>query len=175
MPASLRSNAIILSQRNGGIATENQIDLDQKSPTGIGQGPIALGSSVRIRARRVWRGSPARAGSFLQHGASLVASLTMDRIDMMVDGKARAPPSRQCLQDGKLPTAKMIAEGLSVPERVMLFCVPFARDWHRAAVDPSLARQLFVRGLIDRQGVGSYTLTDQGRAVLAALRATVDR
>ena len=108
-------------------------------------------------------GTPARAGSFLQHGAS--ASLTMDWIDM-ADRKAPCPAATAV---AKLPSAKMIAEGLSVPERVMLCCIEFAREWQRTAVAPSLTRQLFVRGLIDRQGTGSYILTDQGRAVLAAL------
>jgi hypothetical protein len=68
----------------------------------------------------------------------------------------------------KRPTAKMIAEGLTVPERIMLFCIAFVPLWQRAPLAPSLTRELFVRGLIDREGTNSYTLTDQGRAVLAA-------
>jgi hypothetical protein len=83
---------------------------------------------------------------------------------MMIDGKAPCPAVLV-----KLPPAKVIAEGLSVPERIMLFCIAFAKEWQRAAMAPSLTPQLFVRGLIDGQGAGCYTLTDQGRAVLAAL------
>jgi len=79
-------------------------------------------------------------------------------------GKPHAPPH----WSSSAP-AKVIAEDLSVPERIMLFCILFAKEWERAAVAPSLTRQLFVRGLIGRQGATSYTLTDRGRAVLAAL------
>jgi len=68
----------------------------------------------------------------------------------------------------KRPTAKVIAEGLTVPERIMLFCIAFVPLWQRAPLAPSLTRELFVSGLIDREGTNSYTLTDQGRAVLAA-------
>jgi hypothetical protein len=67
-------------------------------------------------------------------------------------------------------TAEMFAEGLSVPERIMLFCVASATDWQKAAgLTHTIARRLMVRGLIERQGVESYMLTGQGRAVLDAL------
>jgi hypothetical protein len=41
----------------------------------------------------------------------------------------------------------------------MLFCIEFLPNTQRAPVAPSLTRGLFVRGLIDRQGAGSYVLT----------------
>jgi hypothetical protein len=63
----------------------------------------------------------------------------------------------------------MIAEGLSVPEGIMLYCVASATDWQKAGVTQATARHLMIRGLIERQAAGSFTLTDQGRAVLKAL------
>jgi hypothetical protein len=70
----------------------------------------------------------------------------------------------------KCPTAEMIAEGLSVPERIMLFCIASATDWQKAAgLTHTVARRLMIRGLIDRQAADTYVLTDQGRAVLEAL------
>ena len=69
----------------------------------------------------------------------------------------------------KRQTAEMIAEDLTISERIMLFCIAFLPLWHRAPLAPSLTRELLVRGLIDREGANSNTLTDQGRAVLAAL------
>jgi len=69
----------------------------------------------------------------------------------------------------KKPTAEMIAEGLSVPERVLLFCLASETDWQRAGITHATAQQMMIRGLIDRQSAGSYVLTDQGRATLEAL------
>jgi predicted transcriptional regulator len=70
----------------------------------------------------------------------------------------------------KRPTAEMIADGLSVPERIMLFCIASATDWQKAAgLTHTVARRLMIRGLIDRQAADTYVLTDQGRAVLEAL------
>jgi hypothetical protein len=34
----------------------------------------------------------------------------------------------------KHPTAEMIASGLTVPERVLLFCLASDTDWQRAGV-----------------------------------------
>ena len=65
-----------------------------------------------------------------------------------------------------------IAAGLTVPERVLLFCLASGTDWQRAGVTHAAAQQMMIRGLIDREGAaGAYTLTDQGRAVLDALLA----
>jgi len=69
----------------------------------------------------------------------------------------------------KRPTPEMIAEGLTVPERIMLFCVASGTDWQKAGVTHMVAQQVLIRGLIDRRGANSYVLTDQGRIVLEAL------
>ena len=69
----------------------------------------------------------------------------------------------------KRPTAEMIVEGLAVPERVLLFCIASATDWQKAGITHATAQHMMVRGLIDRQAAGSFTLTEQGRAVLEAL------
>jgi len=69
----------------------------------------------------------------------------------------------------KRPTAEMIAEGLTVPELVVLFCLAFEKDWQRAGVKAATAQQMMIRGLIEQQAPGSFTLTDQGRAALEAL------
>ena len=45
----------------------------------------------------------------------------------------------------------MIAEGLTVPERIMLFCIASATDWQKAGVTHATAQQMVVGGLIDRQ------------------------
>jgi hypothetical protein len=69
----------------------------------------------------------------------------------------------------KRPTAEMIAEELTVPERVLLFCIASDTDWRRAGVKAATAQQMLIRGLIQRQAADSFTLTDQGRAVLESL------
>jgi hypothetical protein len=69
----------------------------------------------------------------------------------------------------KHPAAEMIASGLTVPERVLLFCLASDTDWQRAGVTHATAQQMMIRGLIERHAAGSFTLTDQGRAVLEAL------
>jgi hypothetical protein len=67
-------------------------------------------------------------------------------------------------------TAEMIADDLTVPEQMMLGCIRFLPRWRKAAVAPSLTRQLFVRGLIESDGAANcFTLTNDGRAVLEAL------
>jgi hypothetical protein len=58
---------------------------------------------------------------------------------------------------------------LSVPERVMLFCLASGTDWQRASITGATAQQMMIRGLIERQAAGSFVLSDQGRAVLEAL------
>jgi hypothetical protein len=65
--------------------------------------------------------------------------------------------------------ADMIAEGLTVPERIMLFCVASTTDWQKAGITHATARQMLVGGLIDRRIASSFTLTEQGRAALEVL------
>jgi hypothetical protein len=67
-------------------------------------------------------------------------------------------------------TFEKIAAGLTVPERVLLFCLASGTDWQRAGVTHETAQKMMLQGLIEREGsAGSFALNDQGRAVLAAL------
>jgi predicted transcriptional regulator len=55
-------------------------------------------------------------------------------------------------------------------ERVLLFCLASDTDWQKAGVTQATAQQMMVRGLIERdQGASRFMLTEQGRALLAAL------
>jgi hypothetical protein len=69
----------------------------------------------------------------------------------------------------KAPTPDTIAAGLSVPERVLLFCLASDTDWLKASVSPVTVRHMLVRNLVERNHAGQLALTEQGRAVLAAL------
>jgi hypothetical protein len=73
-------------------------------------------------------------------------------------------------------TPENIAADLTVPERMLLFCVASNTDWIRAGVRAVTTRSLLVRGLIERDHVATYRLTDQGSAVLSVLLArSLDR
>jgi hypothetical protein len=65
--------------------------------------------------------------------------------------------------------ASTIAAELSVPERVLLFCVASGTEWARAGVTGATATAMVVRGLIERDSADELTLTKEGRAVLEAL------
>jgi hypothetical protein len=69
----------------------------------------------------------------------------------------------------KAPTTETIAAELTVPERVLLFCLASGTDWVKAGVTHATAQHLLVRGLVERDKASGYVLTDQGRAVLSAL------
>jgi hypothetical protein len=76
------------------------------------------------------------------------------------------------LSNKSKPTAESIAAALTVPERLLLFCLASNTDWQAAGITHATAQQLMVRGLIERdQAASRFVLTDQGRAVLAALIA----
>src|SRR6266571_3477610 len=63
-----------------------------------------------------------------------------------------------------------LASKLTVPERVLLFCLASGTDWVRAGVNPSVAQHMLVRDLVARDQTGNrFVLTALGRAVLAAL------
>ena len=69
---------------------------------------------------------------------------------------------------------KTIAAGLTVPERVLLFCLASGTDWQAANITHATAHHMMIKGLVERQsGAGSYVLTDQGRAVLRELLGPV--
>jgi uncharacterized protein len=68
------------------------------------------------------------------------------------------------------PTPRSIAESLSVPERVLLFCLASRTDWTKAGVTHAAVRHMIVRNLLERgPAANRYELTAEGRAVLAAL------
>jgi hypothetical protein len=69
----------------------------------------------------------------------------------------------------KAPTTDTIAAALTVPERVLLFCLASDTDWAKAGVPPITVQHLLVRNLVERDDAGHLALTDQGREVLAAL------
>jgi hypothetical protein len=62
-----------------------------------------------------------------------------------------------------------IAAGLTVPERVLLFCLASGTDWLQAGVPTITVQHLLVRNLAERRHAAQLVLTEQGRAVLAAL------
>jgi hypothetical protein len=70
----------------------------------------------------------------------------------------------------KTPSAESIAAELTVPERILLFCLASETDWQKAGVTHATAQHMMVRGLIERDRAATrFTLTEQGRAVLNAL------
>jgi hypothetical protein len=78
-------------------------------------------------------------------------------------------PSRRCKMPTKPTTASMAAK-LTVPERILLFCLASDTDWQAASITHATAQQMMVRGLIERdRGATRCALTEEGRAVLVAL------
>jgi hypothetical protein len=69
----------------------------------------------------------------------------------------------------KAPTTETIAAELTVPERMMLFCLASDTNWVKAGVTHSTAQHLLVRNLVKRDHATDFSLTDQGRSVLDAL------
>jgi hypothetical protein len=70
----------------------------------------------------------------------------------------------------KSTTPQSIAAELTVPERLLLFCLASGTDWQKAGITQATAQHVMVRGLIERdQGATRFVLTDEGRAVLGAL------
>jgi hypothetical protein len=69
----------------------------------------------------------------------------------------------------KPDSPESLAAALSIPERILLFCVASATDWERAGITGATVTAMLVRGLIERDTRGRLSLTKQGRAVLAAL------
>ena len=65
--------------------------------------------------------------------------------------------------------AAAVAGELTVPQRVLLFCVASGTEWAEAGVTGATATAMLVRGLIERDASDRLTLTKDGRSVLAAL------
>jgi hypothetical protein len=66
----------------------------------------------------------------------------------------------------KAPTPEAIAAELTVPERVLLFCLASDTNWVKAGVTHSTAQHLLVRNLVERDHATDFALTDQGLSVL---------
>jgi hypothetical protein len=68
------------------------------------------------------------------------------------------------------PTPESILAELTVPERLLLFCLASDTDWAKVGVTHATAQHMFVKNLIEPdQGATRFLLTEQGRAVLAAM------
>jgi hypothetical protein len=65
--------------------------------------------------------------------------------------------------------APTTAAELSVSERVLLFCVASGTEWERAGITGSAVTSAIVRGLLQRDTLGQFSLTKQGRTALEAL------
>jgi hypothetical protein len=63
---------------------------------------------------------------------------------------------------------------LSVPERVLLFCLASGTEWAHAGVTGATATAMLVRGLVERDASGRLELTPHGRATLDALLKRAD-
>jgi hypothetical protein len=66
------------------------------------------------------------------------------------------------------------AQTLSIPARLLLFCVASRTEWERAGITRATVTTMVIRGLIERDVAGGLTITSQGRAVLAALLMAED-
>jgi hypothetical protein len=62
-----------------------------------------------------------------------------------------------------------VAAGLSVLERLLLFCIASHTDWQKAGVTETTVTAMMVRGLIERDAGGRLSLTNDGREVPAGL------
>jgi hypothetical protein len=72
------------------------------------------------------------------------------------------------------PTAASIAAKLTVPERLLLFCLATDTDWQAASITHATAQHMMVRGLIERDRAATrFILTEQGRAVLTARQEAI--
>jgi hypothetical protein len=69
----------------------------------------------------------------------------------------------------KAPTVDAIATNLTVPQRMLPFCLASGTDWAKAGVTRATIQHLLVRNLVTRNYTTQLVLTEHGRAVLAAL------
>jgi hypothetical protein len=67
------------------------------------------------------------------------------------------------------PKANPAARTLSLPERLLLFCVASNTDWEHAGIMGATVTAMVIRGLIERDAANRLTLTPQGRAALDEL------
>jgi hypothetical protein len=69
----------------------------------------------------------------------------------------------------KATAESFIATGLSISERVLLFCLASDTDPLRAGVPSETITAAWVKGFVDRNAAGDLELTESGRAVLRAM------
>ena len=62
-----------------------------------------------------------------------------------------------------------IATGLSVPERVLLFCIASRTDWQKAGITGETVTLMVVKGLVERDAAGRLFLAEDGWAAFEAL------
>jgi hypothetical protein len=67
------------------------------------------------------------------------------------------------------PTPQWIAAAPTVSDRLLLFCLPPTPPGRRPASRTPRRSNMMVRGLIERQAASRFALTEQERAVLAAM------
>ncbi len=66
------------------------------------------------------------------------------------------------------------AAALSIPERILLFCIASKTEWERAGITGATVTTMVIKVLIQRDPAGDLHLTKQGHAVLAALLGEED-
>ena len=52
--------------------------------------------------------------------------------------------------------------GVSVPERILLFCIASGTDWQGAGVKPDIVTLMIIKGLVQRDPLGRLSLTREG-------------
>jgi len=72
----------------------------------------------------------------------------------------------------KAPTIDAIAASLTVPERVLLFCLASGTDWVKAGVPHSTVQHLLIRNLVERDYA---TMTARGEHLAPAFASTTPR
>ena len=65
--------------------------------------------------------------------------------------------------------AAIAAEGLSVQERTLLFCLASDTPWQRAGVTEKTVLNMVIKGMVQRGAGAHLSVTRQGRDALAAL------
>ena len=69
----------------------------------------------------------------------------------------------------KATTESFIAAGISIKERILLFCLASDTDPFRAGVTSETITAARINGFVDRNAAGDLALTESGRAVLRAM------
>ena len=63
-----------------------------------------------------------------------------------------------------------VAEDLTVPERILLFCADTGADWRKASgVTSATVAAMVLKGLVERDAAGRLSLSGKGRAAVEVL------